>query len=726
MESIPVLPPQLTGSTSAHMTDTELHKLLISEKMRCENHRTNYETLKTEHSRMHADFMRSQNECKQLSAEKQNIQEKFQLLLTELRGELLDKTREAEELKLQVLSPQRLELLKLQVQQEVEAPMREHIRKLNDEVEKYRGDFNKLRYENGILISQLEHQREEQYRLLEDQKIRFEAQAAQLEKDKEELRSQLISIDSSRDDRHLEALLGEKVLLCQKVKDLKAEVTELRAEREHYGAQAENVQRIQVRQMTDTQATLRSLEAEKQSLKLQHERLDTELQTVTEQNDTLNKKLHKAERDVHSLTSKIDELKHSQKIEIDNIKLEAARTKNDAEKEKGRIQGQLDALETENEILKTSMEHQRELLAEKERELIRKVQAAKEAGFQQIATLQDERLELENRIAELETYKEEQEHHKHSEISQLEEKLRIAQLAEESARRELLSLRSKLQQQVSYAEQMKKEKLEEVDLKREINELKTQVLSLSESENHLLHANENLRDMVERLKQENRCARSQAEKAQHDAERELEGHQVEWLQEKHTLQEALSQLQEKYKQLKEKMQRAAEAQKKRKSIHENRCRKFQDKIELLEAKKEELETEKSVLNRQHIPQEDHVRLQKRMKDLQRRHNEFRTLILGPNVGVSGFLNPSSYLSSTMVPEAISFQNAQEEQHQREISMLRKRLEELEITQERQLEELGPPAQSRKTENISSGSRQRHMEEEEISETVEDSFQTVIH
>lgn len=726
MESMPVLPPQLSGSTSAHMTDTELHKLLISEKMRCENHRTNYDTLKMELSRLQADFMRSQNECKHLSAEKQNTQEKFQLLLTELRGELLDKTREVEELKLQVLSPQKLELLKMQIQQEVEAPMREHIRKLNDEVEKYRGEYNKLRYENGILMSQFEHQREEQPRMFDEQKIKYEALIAQLEKDKEDLHSQIISIDSSRENKQLEAVVGEKVLLCQKIEDLKAEVKELRAEREHYGAQAENVQRIQVRQMTEAQATLRSLEAEKQSVKLQHERLENELQAATEHNDIVTKKLHKAEREVHFLTSKIDELKHSQKIEIDNLKLESARAKNDAEKDKDRIQSQLDALETENEILKASMEQQKVLLGEKERELIRRVQAAKEAGFQQIAALQNERLELENRVAELEKYKEEQEQHKHSEVSQLEEKLRIAQLAEESARRELLSLRTKLQQQVTYAEQIKKEKLEEIDLKREISELKTQVLSLSESENNLLHANEKLRDMVERLKQENRCARSQAEKAQQDAERELEGHQVEWLQEKHTLQEKLSQLHEKYKRLKEKMQRAAEAQKKRKNIHENRCRKLEEKIELLEAKKEELETEKSVLNRQNIPQEEYVRLQKRMKDLQRRHNEFRTLILGPNIGASGFLNPGSYLSSTMVPEVFSFQNAQEEQHQRELSMLRKRLEELEITQERQLEELGPPAERSKAENISSEYQQRSVEEEAISETAEHGFQTVVH
>lgn len=51
------------------------------------------------------------------------------------------------------------------------------------------------------------------------------------------------------------------------------------------------------------------------------------------------------------------------------------------------------------------------------------------------------RLELENRVAELEKYKEDQDQHNHTEISQLKEKVHIAQLAEESARKELQNLR---------------------------------------------------------------------------------------------------------------------------------------------------------------------------------------------------------------------------------------------------------------------------------------------
>ncbi|XP_068132903.1 centrosomal protein of 83 kDa [Hyperolius riggenbachi] len=715
--SFPVVFPQMSE------TDADLQKLLMDEKMRCENHKANYQLLKAEHTRLQADYIKSQSECKQFAAEVRNAHDKYKLLLEELRGDLLEKTREMEELKLQVMTTQKLELLKIQIQQEVEAPMREHCEKLVEDAEKYRGEYNKLRYEASILTAQLQQQKEEQIRILDEQRIKYAAEISQLEKDKEELHNQIISIDPTRDSKRVEALLGEKVQLCQIIKDLRAEVTELRASRDHYGSQAENVQRSQMQQLAETQATIRSLEAEKQSLKLRLERLENELQTTTEQNEILNKKLLEADRKVHTLSSKIDKLKHSHSMEITNIKLEAARTKNEAEKDKDRIHSQLDELETENEILKATLERQKELLAEKERELIRKVQAAKEAGLQETATILAERLELENRIAELERYKENQDQHNHIEISQLKEKVHIAQLAEESARRELQSLRSKFQQQVEYAEHMKKEIHNEADLKRELSELRSQVASLSESENALLRSSEKLKDMVEHLKQENRSARGQAEKAQQDAEKELEGNRIEWLQEKHKLQESHSQLQEKYQQLKEKLHRAAIAQKKRKNIYEKKYKKLQDRVEILEAKKEELETEKTVLHRQNIPQEEYVRLQKRLKDLQRRHNEFRTVILGPNIVTSSFLNPASYLSSTLVPGAeFSLHTAQEEQHQKELSMLRNRLEELEIAQKRQLEELGPPADR-------SGHRHRSIEEEqeeELSEDAQASFNTAVH
>lgn len=70
--------------------------------------------------------------------------------------------------------------------------------------------------------------------------------------------------DQLRDGKRVEALLREKAQLHLRLKSLEAEVAELRAQKENSGQQAENVQRIQIRQLTECQATVKSLEVSQQ------------------------------------------------------------------------------------------------------------------------------------------------------------------------------------------------------------------------------------------------------------------------------------------------------------------------------------------------------------------------------------------------------------------------------------------------------------------------------
>ncbi|XP_010166818.1 centrosomal protein of 83 kDa, partial [Antrostomus carolinensis] len=383
----------------------------------------------------------------------------------------------------------------------------------------------------------------------------------------------------------------------------------------------------------------------------------------------------------------VEELKHSHKLEVTNVKLEAARTKSEVERERNKIQSEMDGLLSDKEILKAAVERHKVLLVEKDRELIRKVQAAKDEAFEKIAALQDEKLELENRLADLEKIKLEQDSWRQTEKDQYEEKLRVVQMAEESSKKELQRLRLKMQQQAIQTEELEEKKRENDDLKQQIQNMQLQLASLSQSENDLLESNQKLKEIIERLKEECQHARTQAEKAQLETEKTSEYKRIEWLEEKHVLTQRITEKEEQYNQVKNKLCRAAVAQKKRKTLMDNKQRRMREKLELLEAKIEELEKENQVLNRQNVSYEEYARLQKRLKDLQRRHNEFRSLILNPNIPS---LNPVSVMSSALPPgPEVSFPILQEEQHQRELSLLRKRLEELETTQRKQLQDLGP-------------------------------------
>ncbi|KAK0132189.1 Centrosomal protein [Merluccius polli] len=689
LEVGPGKPPALGASSGPGGSEMELQKMLIDERMRCENHKTNYQTLKAEHTRLQDELSRAQGEVKQMLGDRRAQQEKLQLLLAELRGELLDKTRELEESRLQVMTPQRLDLLRAQLQQEMEVPVRERFNKLEEEAERYRSEYNKLRYDYTILKSQSDHQHQESARMLEERNLRFEAELSRLEREKEDLVAQYRGLDPSQDGRRVEALLREKAQLHLRLKSLKAEVAELRAQRDDSGQQAENVQRIQVRQLAESQAAIKSLEAERQSVRLQLERVESEMRLAHEQNAQLTGRLHKAEREVNSFTCQMESMKHSHKLDLANVRLECARTKGEVERERDTLQGQIDALQTDVEVLLASVERQKEVLVEKEREMVRRVQAAREEELHKTAILHEEKLELENRMAELEQKRALQDTAGHAHREEWEERLRGAQLGEESARKELHNLRTRLNQQTTNLEELERRKAELDDLKQQNQQLSVQLGTLTHAEGELRVSNQRLKDTQDLLREELRTARSQAERSQHDAERLLEQRQVQWLEEKQALQEHHDQLQHKYSQAKDRLHRAATAQKKRKTQTENKEKRLHDKIQLLEAKVAELELESSAAKKRPSHTEEQANLNRRLKELQRRHSEFRHLLLGhqPPTGTG-----PAFLPSSLYPQHSGHggpsSHIMEEQQQREVSLLHRRLEELQSTQQHQMEELG--------------------------------------
>lgn len=89
-------------------------------------------------------------------------------------------------------------------------------------------------------------------------------QISRLEKDREDVVAQYQGSDPLRDGKRVEALLREKAQLHLRLKGLEAEVAELRALKENSGQQAENVQRIQIRQLTESQSAVKSLEVRQQ------------------------------------------------------------------------------------------------------------------------------------------------------------------------------------------------------------------------------------------------------------------------------------------------------------------------------------------------------------------------------------------------------------------------------------------------------------------------------
>nr|XP_061817345.1 centrosomal protein of 83 kDa-like isoform X2 [Nerophis lumbriciformis] len=656
--------PSLLPAAVMDATEMELQHMLADLQKKCDTYKSNYNLLKHEHSSLQEDLLHVQEEVKHLHGQ----QEKLQSQLSERSVELQDKMKEVEELRLQVMTPQRMELLKVQMQQDMDQPVRERFHKLEEEAEKYRSDFNRLRYASTVLNTQFEHQEDQHAGVLEGQRLRYEVEIAQLRKEKESLLAQYQHSDPLQDRKQLEMVLKEKTQLTMWVKSLQAEVAELQARKDNSDQQVENIQLSQNRQLAESQALVKSLEAERQSLDLRVVRIEGELNLSQEQHSQLTGQLHKAKREVSALTCQIESLKLSHKTAVDGVKLDLTRSKGEVERERDTLKCKMESVQTEVEVLKDMLEKNNALFVEKEMEMVKKVKAVCDEELYKTTILHEEKLELDQHLAQCKQQIILQDSKVQSQKEEWEKQLWIVQKSEESARKEILSLKLRFNQQSSQLEELERQRAEAVHLQQKNQELCAHLGTLSKSEAELLQANQRLKEKLEEIREEN--IRREGERLVEDSRaREAK------------LEESISQL-------KDKVLKLAAAEKKRRVQVEKKETGLQNTIFGLSAQVDELTQESTSAN-------------KKLHDYQQKHSEFRRLLMTNHDFFSG--GPAQIISTYRPtffpgPDRMLPSKQEDEEEQKELDLLRQRVDTLEKVQQQQLEELGC-VEPREQENI---------------------------
>eukprot|EP00066_Takifugu_rubripes_P030515 XP_011619781.1 PREDICTED: centrosomal protein of 83 kDa-like [Takifugu rubripes] len=201
--------------------------MLIDERIKSENFRTQYQSLKEETTRLQDEFLQAQNEIRHLLSDKQTLQHQMKLQAADFQKSLLAKSKRLEELQQQTMSPLQQEMLKAQMQQEMDAPVREMRLQLEEEIEKYKAEYYKLRYECLRLQSQADQQREEHARALESQRLRYQAERKTMTETKErKLQNKVQLLEAKLETLELEVSAAKKTLsFCEqahkrKLKDL--------------------------------------------------------------------------------------------------------------------------------------------------------------------------------------------------------------------------------------------------------------------------------------------------------------------------------------------------------------------------------------------------------------------------------------------------------------------------------------------------------------------------
>ncbi|CAH1784057.1 unnamed protein product [Owenia fusiformis] len=660
---------------------TQLQKMLTDEKLLKERHKANYLELKAEFTRCQDENHTLQGDLGTVMEEMKQMQAKYTSLLEQARKEIADKNNELEEVREQSITPQKIDQLKIKIAEDLEGPFKEKFNKLDQDVEQYRNEYNKLRYEYSFLKSEYEHEQQEFKRITDEMKLQHEAEVTNLRKERETVIGKLQQ-DTSSDNQKCRVLQRENTQLNLKMKSLLAELEEIRAQREHLGLQSDHVARLQSKQITEHSANLRSLETEKESLKLQCDNLHKELTSSTELNNHLTNKVHELEKENIVLKNRAEEVTHKSKVEVTNVKMDAVKERGDLERHRDQLINECEGLRTQLEILQHSVDQQANALVEKERECVRKVQAAREEEWQKTNKIENEKLEYETKLHELERRRIDEETERHSQQEKMEETMKEAAAAKEAAEKEAVILRSKMADHQSVLEQLKHEQSDTNTLRNRIHQLQTELNNVASSDQQQSEQNQKLKNQIEILTNEVKNSREQLRNNKFENEKTLAQHRAAWEDEKRNYDKRVDELDQQVASQNAKIQDGDTEFKKKKKQYAKMVRKLKDRLQLMDAKTEQLSLERDMLKKG-VSQEVYLQMKRKLKDLQKRHMEFRSLLVPQVTQVP--IGNMTFASVTMDPSIIQFD--QQMEHQQDLDLIKQRLDLMDKSQQQQMDEL---------------------------------------
>lgn len=644
-----------------------LESVVTEQKIRIEKLRTTYETLKAQHLQLQDLNERKERELEDARNDMKKIQEQSQETVQRMKAERDVKIQECEEIRTQVVTPQKMELLKTKLQKEIEAPFKERYEAMENEIDKYRNDFNKLRYDFSFLKSEYEHEQAQHKQIVEEMKVHHDMEVASLKKEKDSL-MQKLQQEAPSDVQRARGLQRENAQLHMKVKGLLSELDEIRAQQETAGLQSDHVSRLQARQLTEMTAKCKSLETEHDSLKLHCQTLQVEFDRNIQTQEEMTTEINRLEKLTMSQESQMEEMSHKHKVELSNLKMGLTKNKGDLERERDGLKVVLDNCNNKVQVLERTVEHLKKTINDKEHELNKRVQSAVEVEWEKITQLEQAKLQLEASIREMKRAKVDSDATHHAQTEKLEEQLRSAIEVKTLAEKECNQLKAQVQDMGNIADAFNKEKNQTQGLKQKQQQLQNQCQSLLSNEQQLLAANERLKTSLELLNDELSILRSDLQRQQEESCRNREQNRQQWQNEKNGLEAQITELEKKLKGNEENSRKREKESKKKSKKYKQEITQLQDKIQVLEAKEEQLKLERDSVKK--YLELENEKLKRQFEKFRKRQNRFKNVLdSGHGVGLAFFPATGSPVPLTS--------SLDQDRQQHDIVTVRDRLEELE-------------------------------------------------
>lgn len=596
---------------------------LLEQRMRAERHRTNFEALKAQHISLQEANQSLRAEFDTLSENYDRLHRKSQEIIFTLQNERDEKIVECESLKTQVLSPHKLEQLKAQLTDEIEEPYRKRMDSIESELETTRSEYNKLKYNFTFLKSDYEATVARHHSVVEEMTAKHQAEISSYVAERKALLARQ-ERDVPSDLQRIRELQRENTELQEKVKGVLNEIEELRAQKQHASAQIEQSFQAQAQQFAELQALNKTLEVERSSLSGQVQSLQAELSRSHDTQHSASEQLTQAHRDIAALKRRVDEIEHKKAMDISELKMEHLERCRELVAAREAVVCEERAGQAQLEAMQRTLHEQEALLTDRERVCGERVQAAREGEWARQAELQRDKIELEERLAELQRQQSGAASEHKQQLEKLEDEIADLKSTKSGLRSELEAARSQAVENGQHLQSLQLEVQQLSNIARKYHNLSIDYKRGQQCERELHEAVHKLESTVLLLEE-------QLSRSQHDMHTLKEQHNTQTLRERQSSLEEKAALTARLEEghahqqaLEEQLTQAKKTSKKLQRHYKKSELELRQSNELLRAREEELLTEREALKKSFGLESQ--KLKRKFTDMQRKHQEFLFLL----------------------------------------------------------------------------------------------------
>ena len=305
MESMNENPLRSRSAVVVTSREQELQKLLAEERVRSEQRKNNYSTLKEEHLKLQKDFLNLQTEMRQILSETKMIKNKKDEDLEQVFKVCEEKDKMIDSLKNE-LKDRDPQLIRHQFEDELKEPLKK-MQKTNEVLIK---DKERLNYELKFAKQKIETLEKENIDSIERMKLFFDSEINLIKREKEELRNKLMEANQLPDVKRYLQLTEENSKLSAKVKsfqstleDAEQQYKRIQLKVESLVVEHENSEKEYEKQISSLSSQLNAFRQNKTDLKQvianhnrDKEELIADIERLKNEINKLNKQLDESDK----------------------------------------------------------------------------------------------------------------------------------------------------------------------------------------------------------------------------------------------------------------------------------------------------------------------------------------------------------------------------------------------------------------------------------------------